>query len=82
MTVSIVIPALNEEAGIAKTIRSVPVNELRTMGYGVEIVVVDNGSEDLTGREASKAGAEVLLEPRRGGVLTINGDDSKSVVTV
>lgn len=65
-TVSIVIPALNEEAGIGKTIQAIPSRELERMGYKVQIVVVDNGSEDKTGEIAKRAGARVVFEPRRG----------------
>ncbi|MBT9132904.1 MAG: Undecaprenyl-phosphate mannosyltransferase [Firmicutes bacterium] len=36
------------------------------MGYEVQILVVDNGSNDGTGELARKAGAEVLVEPRKG----------------
>jgi len=64
--VSIVIPALNEEEGIGKTIQAVPTHELDKMGYEVQILVVDNGSEDRTAELARKAGAEVVFEPRQG----------------
>ena len=65
-TVSIIIPALNEEEGIGKTVRAIPKRQLEKMGYKVQILVVDNGSEDKTGDLAKKAGAEVVFEPRRG----------------
>jgi hypothetical protein len=64
--ISIIIPALNEEEGIGKTIQSIPRHELEGMGYGVQILVVDNGSEDKTSELARQAGAEVVFEPRRG----------------
>jgi glycosyltransferase involved in cell wall biosynthesis len=65
-SVSIVIPALNEKEGIHKTIRSIPTSELKAMGYDVQILVVDNGSTDGTGDLAKTAGADVIVEPRRG----------------
>ncbi len=65
-TISIVIPALNERDGIAKTIEAVPRSQLEKMGYEVQILVVDNGSADGTGELAREAGAEVVFEPRRG----------------
>jgi hypothetical protein len=65
-TVSIVIPALNEEAGLATTIQAIPRGELEGKGYQVQILVVDNGSEDGTAEVARKAGAEVVHEPGRG----------------
>lgn len=64
--ISVVIPALNEEQGIEGTIKAIPKNELEGMGYEVQILVVDNGSDDGTGELARKAGAEVVFESRRG----------------
>jgi glycosyltransferase involved in cell wall biosynthesis len=58
--ISVVIPALNEEAAIGSVIREVP-------GHLVhEIIVVDNGSTDRTAEVAAAAGARVVREPRRG----------------
>ena len=65
-TISIVIPALNERDGIAKTIQAIPKAELESLGYEVQILVVDNGSTDGTGEVAKKAGAEVVFEPKIG----------------
>jgi glycosyltransferase involved in cell wall biosynthesis len=65
-TISIVIPALNEKDGIVRTIQSIPKTQLENMGYKVQILIVDNGSTDGTGELAQKAGAEVILEPKRG----------------
>ena len=45
--ISIVIPALNERDGIGKTIEAVPKGELEKMGYGIQILVVDNNSPIL-----------------------------------
>jgi len=64
--ISIVIPALNERDGITQTIQAIPKAELESMGYEVQIVVVDNGSNDGTGELAKMAGADVVYEPRRG----------------
>jgi glycosyltransferase involved in cell wall biosynthesis len=60
MSVSVIIPALNEEETIADVIRSVP-REIVS-----EIIVVDNGSNDRTAERARAAGARVVAEPRRG----------------
>ena len=65
-TISIVIPARNEKDGIEQTIRAIPKDELERMGYEVQILVVDNDSNDGTGELAKKAGAEVVFEPRHG----------------
>ncbi len=64
--VSVVIPARNEKDGIVKTIRAIPRDELERMGYEVEVLIVDNGSNDGTGELARRAGAEVVFEPKPG----------------
>lgn len=64
--ISVVIPALNEEGIVGKTVRSIPVKELKKLGFETEIIVVDNASEDNTAKEAREAGAKVIYEPRRG----------------
>ncbi len=58
--VSVVIPALNEEATIADVVRTIP-REVAS-----EVIVVDNGSEDATAERARAAGARVVGEPRCG----------------
>lgn len=60
MRVSVVIPALNEEAAIGDVVREVP------RGLVHEVIVVDNGSTDRTAARASAAGARVVHEPVRG----------------
>lgn len=64
--VSVVIPALNEEEAIEAVVLAIPRDELRRMGFEVEVLVIDNGSEDRTAELARKAGAEVVFEPNRG----------------
>jgi glycosyltransferase involved in cell wall biosynthesis len=59
-TVSVVIPALNEEETIGAVVRAVP-REIAS-----EVIVVDNGSDDRTTEQARAAGARVVSEPRRG----------------
>ena len=46
-TLSVVVPALNEEAGIQGTIREI-VQTLRSLAHRVEVIVVDDGSRDGT----------------------------------
>ncbi|MEM2949354.1 MAG: glycosyltransferase [Candidatus Bilamarchaeaceae archaeon] len=47
-TVSIIIPAINEEKGIGKTISAIPFKKLKDIGYNTEILVIDGGSRDNT----------------------------------
>ena len=58
--VTVIIPALNEEATIAEVVRAIP-REIAN-----EVIVVDNGSNDRTAERAREAGARVVQEPRRG----------------
>jgi len=66
MLISVVIPALNEEGVVGKTIKSIPKNKLEENGFQVEIIVVDNASTDNTAKEAVRAGARVVREEKRG----------------
>jgi len=75
LTVSVIIPALNEAGNIADLVAAVlaqPVDQ---------VVVADNGSTDATGEQARAAGALVVREDRRGygyacaaGVTAASGD--------
>ena len=64
--VSVVIPAMNEEAGIGQVLESIPRLRLKEMGFDVEAVVVDGESIDRTREIAESKGARVIIEPRRG----------------
>lgn len=55
-----VIPALNEQGAIGSVVQSI-----RHAGADL-VIVVDNGSADMTAGEAAQAGAQVLSEPKRG----------------
>ena len=66
MKISIVIPALNEEAGIESVIRQINAARLEEAGFETEIIIVDNGSEDRTAEIARKCGAIVVSEKKRG----------------
>lgn len=72
-TVSIVIPTLNEAAGIAGVIGSIPREELEGEGYAVDVVVVvDGNSADGTADVAKAAGARVLTDERKGKGMAID----------
>jgi glycosyltransferase involved in cell wall biosynthesis len=59
-TVAVVIPALDEEATIAEVVEGLDRQLVD------RVIVADNGSADETVARARAAGAEVVLEPRRG----------------
>ncbi len=65
--ISIVIPALNEAGGIAGTIASLQGVLSQGPEAGAEILVVDDGSNDDTGRIAAEAGAIVVRHPHNVG---------------
>jgi glycosyltransferase involved in cell wall biosynthesis len=64
--VTMVIPARDEERGIAVTLDALRAVEPR-LGMPLEILVVDDGSTDATRAIAEKAGARVLSHPHSGG---------------
>jgi dolichol-phosphate hexosyltransferase len=64
--ISVIIPALNEELGIKKTLLGIPKKVLSDRGYDLEILVIDGNSDDLTRNVAEKLGAKVIIERRKG----------------
>ena len=64
--VAILLPALNEEAGIGTTIDSIPIKSIRAMGYDASIIVVDGNSKDRTVEIALSKGAGFILQKGRG----------------
>lgn len=65
-TIAFLIPTLNEEGGIQKTINCIPRNELNKLGHNTKIYVVDGGSKDKTIELAQKLGASIINSPQRG----------------
>jgi glycosyltransferase involved in cell wall biosynthesis len=63
--ISVVMPCLNEEAGIARCIAWAQEGLART-GLAGEIIVADNGSTDRSAEIARAAGAHVVYQPLRG----------------
>jgi len=59
-SVAIIIPAHNEEQSIGLVLKDIP------RALVSEIIVVDNGSEDLTASVALNGGAVVVKEARKG----------------
>lgn len=60
LTVSVIIPALNEAAGIGVVLAAIP------SACVDEVIVVDGGSTDDTVAIALQAGARVVVEKQRG----------------
>ena len=58
-----IVPARNEEEAVARV-----VEELRQFDPGLDVVVIDDGSEDGTGARAAAAGATVVSLPFNLGI--------------
>ncbi len=65
LLVSVVIPCLNEAENIEQCVASA-LAVMQEHGIPGEVVVADNASEDGSGELATRAGARVVLETRRG----------------
>ena len=65
-SLTILIPCLNEESGVASVVR-----EYAAAFPKADILVVDNGSDDGTAGAAHAAGASVLTERRRGKATAV-----------
>jgi hypothetical protein len=66
-TVSVIVPAYAEEAVIAERVRN-----LKALAYPqdrLEVIVACDGSPDRTPQRAREAGADLVLELRRGGKI-------------
>jgi glycosyltransferase involved in cell wall biosynthesis len=87
LSITVIIPCLNEEQGIEKVLRAMP-------EFVDEIIVVDNASTDRTSEVATSLGARVIREEVRGYgraykrgfamatgdlIITLDGDHSYPV---
>jgi rSAM/selenodomain-associated transferase 2 len=76
VTISVVIPTLDEAAGIVRSVESV-------VAPGIEVIVVDGGSQDETCRLARDAGVRVLASrPGRARQLRMGGEKSTGDVVL
>ena len=66
---SVVIPAHDEEAGLAEVVRGIQAT-LKECVASFEIIVVDDGSNDRTGEIAAGLGITVIRHPERRGYGT------------
>jgi glycosyltransferase involved in cell wall biosynthesis len=64
--ITVLIPCYNEEEGIASVIDGFPRAQIERQGYTLDVVVIDNNSQDRTGEIARAHGATVLFEPKKG----------------
>ena len=64
--VSFILPALNEGRGIGKVIDRIPVRDLMTRGYEVNVWLLDGHSTDQTVTVARSRGARVFVQEGRG----------------
>ncbi|MBF0135800.1 MAG: glycosyltransferase family 2 protein [Magnetococcus sp. DMHC-1] len=66
-TLSIIIPAYNEEQFIGQLLERILAVDTESLGFGKEIIVVDDGSRDATGSVAAAfAGVRVLRQANAG----------------
>ena len=65
MKLSVVVPAFNEEALLADSLRAIrtAMGAFETCGWASELIVCDNNSTDRTSEIARQAGAHVVFEP-------------------
>ena len=77
-SISVVIPTLNEAAGLPATI-----DALRANSEIIEIIVVDGGSDDKTPRIAESLGCETLRAPAsRGGQMRLGASRARGDVVL
>ena len=66
MNIVVVIPAYNEERTVGDVVHKIC--RLRTTGYRLQVLVVDDGSKDATAKIAREEGATVLSHPINRGL--------------
>lgn len=83
MKISVVVPAFNEERGLAACLRSIreAMTAFDEAGWSSELIVCDNNSTDRTAAIAREHGADVVFEPvnqisraRNAGAARASGD--------
>ncbi len=80
MTVSVIIPAYNEEKTVSNVIKTV-----KSLNYVNEIIVVNDGSTDATEQKASDAGATVISHTKnrgKGAAIKTGFKNSKGNIVV
>src|SRR5271170_3951542 len=64
--VVVLLPTLNEEEGLARTLQDIPFQNLRSLGWTARPLVIDGPSTDGTREVARTHGVPVLLQQARG----------------
>ena len=79
--VTVILPTINEEQGIGKTIDSIDKDYFKKKNWDLEVVIIDGDSKDKTQEIAKSKGAKVVLEKRKGygrayktGLPKVTGD--------
>ncbi len=79
--ITVLIPCHNEEEGLGKVLGGIPYYFLRSIGYSIEVIVIDNNSTDNTSKIAIERGVRVIREEKKGkgnaiktGFLAISPD--------
>ena len=65
-SLSILLPALNEEDGVADVLNRIPRLTLQQKGYAYSVHLLDGGSTDRTRVVAKKLGAEIFVQSGNG----------------
>jgi dolichol-phosphate hexosyltransferase len=65
-TLSILLPALNEEQGIERVIQAIPRRQLERLGLAYRVYLLDGKSTDRTRAVARRMGAEVVVQTGNG----------------
>ena len=66
MKVSVILPTLNEEKGVGKTIDSINKDYFKKNNWKLEIMIIDGDSKDKTQKIAKSKGAKIIVEKRKG----------------
>lgn len=79
--ITVILPTINEEKGVGRTIDSIKKDVFKKNNWDLEIIIIDGDSADRTQEIAKQKGAHVIVEKRKGygrayktGMPQANGD--------
>ena len=64
--INVILPTLNEEKGVGKTIDSINKDYFKKNKWDLEVIIIDGDSKDKTREIAKKKGAKIIIEKRKG----------------